>query len=67
MTIYGMGDMQPFYADMLGTEVSLADMLDVAEKIEQKYGDDGYTSADVLLRAMPSDAGTATLNVIEKY
>ena len=67
MTIYGVDDMQPFFADMLGTEVSLADILDVAEKIEEKYDDDGYTSADVLLRSMPSDASTLTLNVIEKY
>ena len=69
MTIYGVDDMQPFFADMLGTEVSLADILDVAEKIEEKYDDDGYTSADVPLRSMPSDAGTGTvtLNVIEKY
>ena len=69
MTIYGVDDMQPFFADMLGTEVSLADILDVAEKIEEKYDDDGYTSADVLLRSMPSDVGTGTvtLNVIEKY
>ena len=67
MTIYGVDDMQPFFADMLGTEVRLADILDVAEKIEEKYDDDGYTSADVLLRSMPSDAGTVTLNVIEKY
>ena len=67
MTIYGVDDMQPFFERLLGTEVSLADILGVAEKIEQKYDDDGYTSADVLLRGMPSDAGTVTLNVIEKY
>ena len=55
------------FADMLGSEVNLADILDVAEKIEEKYDDDSYTSADVLLSGVPSDAGTVTLNVIEKY
>jgi len=67
MTIYGVNDMRPFFADLLGTEVSLADMLDVAEQVEEKYDRDGYTSAEVLLRAMPSANGTVTLNVIEKY
>lgn len=67
MTIYGVDDMQPFYADMIGSEISLADILDVADLIEEKYDRDGYTSADVLLRAMPSANGTVTLNVIEKY
>jgi len=67
MTIYDADDMQPFYADMIGSEVSLADILDVADLIEEKYDRDGYTSADVLLRAMPSANGTVTLTVIEKF
>ncbi|MDP6589583.1 MAG: POTRA domain-containing protein [Alphaproteobacteria bacterium] len=67
MTIYGADDMRPFFADMLGTEISLAEILDVAKLVERKYDQDGYTSADVLLRAMPTDDGKVTLIVSEKY
>tara|TARA_B100000809_G_scaffold228330_1_gene241259 strand:+ start:174 stop:521 length:348 start_codon:yes stop_codon:yes gene_type:complete len=36
MTLYDTYDMQPLYEDMLGTEISLADILDLAGEIEEK-------------------------------
>ena len=65
MTIYGVDDMQPFYADVISREISPAEILDIADLIEEKYDRDGYTGADVMLLAMPSANGTITLNVIE--
>jgi hemolysin activation/secretion protein len=67
MTIYDAGDMRPIYGDMIGTEISLAKILDVAESVEEKYERDGYTTADVELRRMPSADGKVTLSVTEKY
>ena len=67
MTIYDAGDMRPIYGDMIGTEISLAKILDVAESVEEKYERDGYTTADVELRRLPSADGKVTLSVTEKY
>ena len=67
MTIYGADDMRPFYADMLGNEISLAEILDVAELVERKYDEDGYTTADVRLLAKPGSDGKVTLIVSEEY
>jgi hemolysin activation/secretion protein len=67
MTIYSANDMRPFFADMVGREISLAEILDVAEAIEEKYDADGLTPAEVALRRMSTADGTATLDVLEKY
>ena len=67
MTIYDVDDMRPLFGNMIGTEISLAEILDVAELVEQKYDRDGMTTARVLLRRLPSADGKVTLSVIEKY
>ena len=67
MTLYDVDDMRPIFGDIIGTEISLAEILDVAELVEQKYARDGYTTANVLLRKLPSADGSVTLSVIEKY
>ena len=40
MTIYGVDDMQPFYADVISREISPAEILDIADLIEEKYDRD---------------------------
>jgi hemolysin activation/secretion protein len=51
---------------MLETEISFADILDLAEKIEENYAEDGKTTARVLLKKRPGSNGKVTLLVIEK-
>ncbi len=67
MTLYDAYDMRPLYEEMLGTEISLAEILDVAKLIEQKYAEDGYTTARVMLTKRPDSGGKVTLLVIEKH
>jgi hemolysin activation/secretion protein len=47
-TIYTPGDLKPLYADLLGHEVSVQAVYDLALRITAKYGSDGY----VLSRAI---------------
>jgi len=66
MKRYGAEEFLPLYEAMLETEISLADILDLAEKIEEKYAEDGKTTACVLLNERPGFNGKVTLLVIEK-
>jgi hemolysin activation/secretion protein len=50
----------------LGTEISLAEILGLAEEIERKYAEDGYTTTRVVLKEKPGAAGNITLLIIER-
>ena len=67
MTLYDTYDMQPLYEEMLGTEISLADILDLAKQIEEKYATDGYSTARVVLQRLPDSGGRVALLVIEEF
>ena len=67
MTLYDAYDMRPLYEEMLGAEISLAEILDLAKLIEQKYAEDGYTAARVMLTKRPDSGGKVSLLVIEKH
>lgn len=68
-TVYGDADLAPLYADMVGPEVSLAAVYDLAQRITAKYGAGGY----VLSRAVvpPQNFGrhgaTIRIQVVEGY
>ena len=47
-TIYSAEDLEPLYADLIGREVAVTAIYDVAQRITAKYGNDGY----VLSRAI---------------
>jgi hemolysin activation/secretion protein len=66
MKRYGAEELLPLYEAMLETEISFADILDLAEKIEENYAEDGKTTARVLLKKRPGSNGKVTLLVIEK-
>ena len=67
MTIYGANDMRPLFADMVGAEVSLAGIQDLAQAVEGKYDSDGFTPAELVFGRIPSADGIVTLDVLEKY
>ena len=68
-TVYSEADLAPLYADLLGGEVSLAAVYDLARRITAKYGAGGY----VLSRAIvpPQNFGrrgaTIRIQVVEGY
>ena len=65
MTIYDANDTRPLIADLVGAEVSLADIRDLAKVVEDKYDTNGNTPAEVVLDRMPSADGIITLDVLE--
>jgi hemolysin activation/secretion protein len=68
-TVYSDADLAPLYADLLGGEISLAAVYDLARRITVKYGNAGY----VLSRAVvpPQNFGrhgaTVRIQVVEGY
>jgi hemolysin activation/secretion protein len=68
-TVYSEADLAPLYADMLGGEISLAAVYDLARRITAKYGAAGY----VLSRAVvpPQNFGrhgaVIRIQVVEGY
>ena len=68
-TVYPPDALAPLYADLIGHEITLAAVYDIAQRITAKYGADGY----VLSRAVvpPQDLGqvgaTIRIQVIEGY
>ena len=68
-TVYSEADLAPLYADLLGGEVSLAAVYDLARRITAKYGNGGY----VLSRAVvpPQNFGrngaVVRIQVVEGY
>jgi len=68
-TVYSDADLAPLYADLLGGEVSLAAVYDLAQRITTKYGNAGY----VLSRAVvpPQNFGrhgaVVRIQVVEGY
>jgi hemolysin activation/secretion protein len=68
-SVYTEADLAPLYADLLGKEVSLAAVYEIARRITAKYGADGY----VLSRAVvpPQNLGrrgaVIRIQVVEGY
>ena len=68
MTAYSPETIEAYYADKLGKTISLADLYGIANALQQRYFDDGYTLTKVIV---PQDAvrsdGTTRLLVIEGH
>ena len=67
VTVYSESDLMPFWQDLLGEEVSLADIYDVAAEITAKYRNDGYILSRAIVPAQEIEAGIARIQVIEGY
>jgi hemolysin activation/secretion protein len=67
-TIFSEADLRPIYAEKIGTDINLADMLNIADKITAKYRNAGY----ILTRAVVpeqtlSKRATVTIQVVEGF
>lgn len=67
MTVYDESDLAPLWQDLLATEVSLADIYDVAARITAKYRNDGYILSRAIVPPQEIQAGTVRIQVIEGY
>jgi hemolysin activation/secretion protein len=67
LTAYPEAVIRKFYAEWIGTEVSLADVYDIAAEIQRFYRQDGYFLTRVILPAQTTDDGRLRMVVIEGF
>jgi hemolysin activation/secretion protein len=67
VTIFSQEDLRPLYADLLGTEVGLSNILAVAEAIENKYRAAGYIITRAFVPPQRVRDGVFEINVVEGY
>jgi hemolysin activation/secretion protein len=68
-TVYSAADFAPLYKDLLGKQVTLQAVYDLAQRMTAKYGQDGYILSRVIVPPQNLARGGATirLQVIEGY
>jgi hemolysin activation/secretion protein len=69
MTAYTQEQLAPLYADLIGHQVTLQAIYDLAQKITTKYGNDGYVISRAIVPPQQLNPGGATIRiqVIEGY
>jgi hemolysin activation/secretion protein len=65
--VYPESELRPFYALLLGQEVNLAQVFQVAEELTAKYRNDGYVLSRVVVPAQNIRDGVVQLQAIEGY
>jgi hemolysin activation/secretion protein len=66
-TVFAPGELEPLWAELLGREVSLAELYRLAGAITARYGNAGYPLARALVPAQTIDAGQVRLAVVEGH
>lgn len=67
MTVYQESDVSGFYVGMVGKEVSLADIYELAERLTAKYRNEGYVLTQVVVPPQTIDGGSVRLQVVEGF
>jgi hemolysin activation/secretion protein len=66
-TVFTPDELRPLYADLLGKEVGLSDILNVADAIEAKYRERGFIISRAYVPPQRVGNGVFTINVVEGY
>jgi hemolysin activation/secretion protein len=66
-TVYDLDTLEPLWRELLGQEVSLAELYGVAAAITAKYRNDGYVLSRAVVPAQEIRDGVVRLEVIEGY
>jgi hemolysin activation/secretion protein len=66
-TVYGDGDLLSLYEEMLGSEISLADVFTIARRITVKYRGDGYILSRAVVPAERIKSGVVVVQVVEGF
>jgi hemolysin activation/secretion protein len=67
MGAYKSSDLEPLYADKIGTVVSLADIYAISTALTNKYRNDGYILTQVVVPPQTIEGGDVTLRAVEGY
>ena len=66
-TAFSPDEFKPLYADLLGMQVGLSDILNIADAIEAKYRERGYIISRAYVPPQRVGNGVFTINVVEGY
>ena len=68
-TVYSEDDLEPLYTDLLGREVSLQAVYDLAQRITARYGRDGYVLSRAVIppQNLTASGAVVRIQVIEGY
>jgi len=64
---YTNNELNPIWADMLGTTISLNDIYAIAQKITRKYRGDGYIITQAIIPQQTIEGGDVTIQVVEGF
>lgn len=64
-SVYGQDELLPLYSAIIDTEVSVAEVFDIANAITQKYRDDGYILAYSIIPPQEIDDGEVKIGIVE--
>ncbi len=67
VTIYELADLSAYYGNIIGREVTLADIFVVADAITARYESDGFLLGRAVVPFQELDDGILTIHVIEGY
>jgi len=66
-TVFRPSDFAPLYQDLIGKDVTLARMYQVAAAITAQYGNAGYILSQALVPAQQINGGVVRLQIVEGY
>ena len=64
---YSEDTLYPLYKDMVGTEISLADLYALANRMALKYRNDGFVLTQVVVPPQTIEKGIARLQIVEGF
>ncbi len=67
MTVYPADEIRSVYAGLLGTEITLARVYELADALTRKYRNDGFVLSQVVVPQQAIRAGAVRLQAIEGY
>ena len=67
VTVYTPAQLEALYRNMLGKEVTLADVFGIAAALTAKYRNDGYILTQVVIPPQTIDGGSVRLLAVEGY
>jgi hemolysin activation/secretion protein len=68
-TIYSAEDLEPLYRDIVGREVPVTAIYDIAQRITAKYGADGYVLSRAIVppQELSPRGAVVTIQIVEGY
>ncbi len=67
VSAYSGQDIEPIYKDKIGTNISLANIYEIANKLTNKYRNEGYILTQVVIPPQTIEDGIVKLRVVEGF